>query len=360
MLTIIHGADFHLDSPFSGLTPQLAAQRRQEQRELIHGLCDLVNSRSADLLLLSGDLFDGQEIYRETVEVLEEALGKLTCPVFIAPGNHDFYHPRSPYATGTWGDHIHIFSTESVESVELLEKRTVVHGAAFLSPRLETSPLQGFTVPSREDGNTHIMTLHGALDGTDYGPISPEMIGDSGLHYLALGHVHQHSGLQRAGDTFYAYPGCPQGRGFDELGEKGVLCVTLDGEKCQTEFVPLSQRHYEITTIDVTDVDNIALQILGTLPQNTLLDSYRILLTGASHGVDIKGLYARLENRFFSLDIRDHTRPPMDIWRGKGEDNLRGLFLAEMAAMGAESDPDLQLALKFGLAALEQREDVAP
>ena len=34
MLKIIHGADFHLDSPFSGLTPERAAQRRGEQREL--------------------------------------------------------------------------------------------------------------------------------------------------------------------------------------------------------------------------------------------------------------------------------------------------------------------------------------
>ena len=35
MLKIIHGADFHLDSPFSGLTPERAARRREEQRELL-------------------------------------------------------------------------------------------------------------------------------------------------------------------------------------------------------------------------------------------------------------------------------------------------------------------------------------
>ena len=38
MLKIIHGADFHLDSPFSGLTPKRAAQRRGEQRELLDRL----------------------------------------------------------------------------------------------------------------------------------------------------------------------------------------------------------------------------------------------------------------------------------------------------------------------------------
>ena len=30
MIKLIHGADFHLDSPFSGLAPDQAAQRRRE------------------------------------------------------------------------------------------------------------------------------------------------------------------------------------------------------------------------------------------------------------------------------------------------------------------------------------------
>ena len=41
MVRIIHGADFHLDSPFAGLSPQRAVQRRQEQRELLERLAEL-------------------------------------------------------------------------------------------------------------------------------------------------------------------------------------------------------------------------------------------------------------------------------------------------------------------------------
>lgn len=41
MLNIIHGADFHLDSPFSGLSPERAAQRRGEQRDLLTRLAQL-------------------------------------------------------------------------------------------------------------------------------------------------------------------------------------------------------------------------------------------------------------------------------------------------------------------------------
>ena len=41
MLKIIHAADLHLDSPFSGLPPELAALRRGEQRLLLDDLLAL-------------------------------------------------------------------------------------------------------------------------------------------------------------------------------------------------------------------------------------------------------------------------------------------------------------------------------
>ena len=59
MLTIIHGADFHLDAPFAALPADKARQRREEQRALLDKLADLAEERQADLVLLSGDLLDG-------------------------------------------------------------------------------------------------------------------------------------------------------------------------------------------------------------------------------------------------------------------------------------------------------------
>ena len=74
MLKVLHGADFHLDSPFSGLKPDAAARRRGEQRELLARLTDLAREREADLVLLSGDLLDGDLVFRETVQALARAL----------------------------------------------------------------------------------------------------------------------------------------------------------------------------------------------------------------------------------------------------------------------------------------------
>ena len=118
MIKLIHGADFHLDSPFSGLAPDQAAQRRREQRELLARLAQLAREREAGLVLLSGDLLDGRQTYRETAQALAQTLGEIPCPVLIAPGNHDPYTAKSLYAALDWPDNVHIFSTEAPQYVE--------------------------------------------------------------------------------------------------------------------------------------------------------------------------------------------------------------------------------------------------
>ncbi len=74
--------------------------------------------------------------------------------------------------------------------------------------------------------------------GSDYGPISQQDLAASGLAYAALGHIHQYSGLQRAGRTVWAYPGCPEGRGVDETGDKDVLLLHAQPGQVTGEFVP--------------------------------------------------------------------------------------------------------------------------
>lgn len=91
MPKIVHAADFHLDSAFGGLPTEKARERRRESRELTGRLARLVLEEKAEVLLLSGDLFDGERVFPETLEQLGDVLASLPCPVFIAPGNHDPY-----------------------------------------------------------------------------------------------------------------------------------------------------------------------------------------------------------------------------------------------------------------------------
>ena len=362
MAYIIHAADFHLDSAFSGLPPEKARQRRRESRELLDRLTALAGERRADLVLLSGDLFDGERVYPETLERLRGALAAMACPVFIAPGNHDPFTPRSPYARQTWPENVHIFRGGALEAVELPTLGCVVHGAAFTAPERTDQVLAGFAAPA--DGQVHLLCLHGEVGApaSQYGPIARERIAASGLTYLALGHVHQCSGVQRQGDSFWAYPGCPEGRGFDELGDKGVLAGAVERGRAELEFVPLCRRRYRILTADVTGRSpRQALE--EVIPPTAAEDVCRVVFTGETGeaGVDLPGLTEAFQDRFYVLELRDQTRVSRDIWDRAGEDSLRGLFLRDLRARydaaGDEAEREkIAAAVRFGLAALEGRD----
>lgn len=358
MLKVIHAADLHLDSPFSGLPPAQAAQRREELRQLPQRLAELANQRQADLVLLAGDLLDSARCTRETVQEFARTLGRIQAPVFIAPGNHDPYTPNSPYAQPIWPDNVHIFTSPVPEGVHLEELGCTVYGAAFTREHPERGLLDGFC--AGPGAGLNLMVAHGNTMGEDYGGITSAQIRDSGLDYLALGHIHQGSGLQRAGDTFWAYPGCPEGRGFDETGDKGVLEVTLDMGRVQAQFLSLCGRRYEILDVDVTDARDLTDRVERELPLASGEHIFRVRLTGQADisPEQLRHLEQALAPRCYALELQDRTRTPQRVWERVGEDSLTGLFLS---AMAAQPEGELrELAVRFGLSALEQGEDVSP
>ena len=360
-LRIVHGADFHLDAPFAALPPEKAVQRRGEQRELLHRLAALANRAEADLVLLSEDLFDGGELYGETLDALAQALGGLKAQVFIAPGNHDYWTPHSAYAR-KWPSHVHIFTEPEIERVDLPELGCTVYGTAFTGPCREDRALKGFRAP--DDGRVHLMVLHGEVASESrYGPVPLEDLAESGLDYVALGHVHTCSGVQRAGNTFWAYPGCPEGRGFDETGDKGVLCGVVERGNVELAFAPLCQRRYLVREVDVTGAEP-AQALSAALPAEKSPDFCRILLTGerGEGALDLAALTALAAPKYYSVSLRDHTRLARDLWDRAEESTLTGLFLQEMKRRLEEAGTEeerarVELAVRFGLAALEHRED---
>ena len=363
MLKFIHAADFHLDSAFAALPPQQAAARRRESRELPVRLANYVNQNGIELVLLAGDLFDSAGAYRDTAESLAAALGQMAAQVYIAPGNHDWYGPGSPYLTVRWPENVHIFTQPRLTAMEWPEKRLTVYGAAFSGPEQPEGFLTGFTVPA--DGNLHMGLLHGEVDPAEarYNPIRREEIAASGLDYLALGHIHKRTEPLTCGKTLCAWPGCPEGRGFDELGEKGFYSGVIgDDGGVSLTFVPFARRRYEILTVDVTGQEPRA-AVEAALPPETAQDLYRILLTGETGegGVQVASLLEALSSRFYALEVRDQTRLAEDLWARAEEDSLRGLFLQDLKAKldGAETEEARQqitMAARFGLAALDHRD----
>ena len=143
-----------------------------------------------------------------------------------------------------------------------------------------------------------------------------------------------------------------------------MLCLTLDESGCQGELVPLSRRRYEELAVDLTGWESPLEAVRAVLPPDTDNDVYRIIFTGerGESPLDLTALETVLAPRFYGLTLRDRTRVRREVWARREEDSLTGLFLRSMAAR-CQADPEdetLQLAVRFGLAALERGEDVAP
>ena len=218
--------------------------------------------------------------------------------------------------------------------------------------------LRGFHAPA-EEGVTQLLVLHAepGRAGSPYCPVTEEELSQSGMRYAALGHIHLGSGLRRAGSCFYAWPGCPEGRGFDECGEKGILQLDIDGETVKAGFIPTAARRYEKLRVE-PGADALA-AIRAALPKDTADDVYKIILTGESFAApDLAYLRQALERDFFALTFSDETVPPRDLWRRAGEDSLAGRFLRRMqrrieASQTEEEKKLLLRAVRCGIAALE-------
>lgn len=359
-MRILHAADLHLDSAFAGLAEEKAALLRQESRDILRRMVDWANDHAVDVMLLSGDLFDSDRMYSQTARTLAQALARFRGRIFLSPGNHDFYAPGSGYDAVDWPENVHIFTSRRPQTVLLRSLNASVTGAAFTSAE-EWEPFDGASF-SGGDAPIRLGVLHGEVTRGEskYRAIPPAEIEKTNLTYLALGHVHRCAGVQRAGNTAYAYPGCLPGRGFDETGDKGFLYGEITPEKVELEFIPFAPRRYQSVTADITDRDP-ADAVRQALDPDCGQDVCRVLLTGSRReNFSLSALTSELSGLCAALELTDETYPEEDVWARCGEDSLRGLFLQNLRARydGADEDEKRQLlqAARFGLAALDNRD----
>ena len=322
-MKILHSADWHLDAPMQGHSPEQAQQLRRQLRQVPEKIARLCVAECCDMLLLSGDLFDGP-CTKESIQAVKTALSSLTIPVIITPGNHDFVTAESPYLTESWPENVHIFTQPQITSIDFPLLGCTVYGAGYTGmdcPGL----LKGFHAAS--DLKWQIGVLHGEAGnaGSNYCPITRHQLQESGLHYLALGHIHK-LGALRAGDTLCSWPGCPMGRGYDELGHKGVLLVTLD-DTVSTSTIHLDTPCFYDEEIDINGDALVALERL--LPELESADYYRVTMTGYSSGMDLAELRAHFPH-IPNLILRDETIPERDLWENTDQDSLEGLLFAQL------------------------------
>ena len=325
-MKILHSADWHLDSPLQGRNEAATAALKAAMLALPGQV--VAAAQGCDLILLSGDLFDGAAS-PQSIRAVKEALKDAGIPVFISPGNHDYLGGASPWLTEVWPENVHIFTSPTVESVAVPGLDCRVYGAGFTGARMDPL-LAGFRAEQEERYALGVFHGDPTQSSSPYSAVTAEQIRFSGLHYLALGHIHK-AGALRAGDTLCGWPGCPMGRGFDETEEKGVYVVTLE-DSCALEFLPLDTPRFYDWACGPEALE-------GMLPAVGNDHHYRITLTGEWETPDLGALAAKFPH-FPNLLLRDATVPPIDLWASAGEDTLEGVYFTMLKAAMAGQDED--------------------
>lgn len=352
MMKVLHSADWHLGAPIGRGTDEL----RRAHASIPDQIAALVRRHGCDLVLLSGDLFDGPPS-RETLNSVRNALEAMAVPVCIAPGNHDFSAAGTVWQTEIFPENVHIFTRPVMESIVLPDLDCRVYGAGYDS--MDCPPLlRDF----RADGAERyaLGVLHGdpQVLNSPYCPITAEQVRESGLDYLALGHIHK-TGSFRAGATLCAWPGCPMGRGFDECGQKGVLLVTLS-DGAEAEFLPLNNPRFHDLTASVSGDPADTLRSL--LPPAATRDCFRITLAGECTHVDTAALKQAF-SQYPDLELIDRTTPPVDLWAAAGEDTLEGIYFQMLQALLKDTPQQaeqIRLAAKLSRQILDGQEVVLP
>ena len=238
----------------------------------------------------------------------------------------------------------------------------------LLSPSSAKDAVQSIWNLKEEDCN--ILMLHGAL--REGGPevqneqgISLKQLSRYPIHYLALGHIHKRE-EGKCGSLYYIYPGCLQGRGFDEEGEKGFYYLEIEEEtkEIKAEFVPLKEGEFRIIPLFLSEED-------GTLDAEEKIreslkkegaeakDSVRIILKGekrAEEERNLRYLEKQLEEEYAYIEIKEETKLKLRKEEFIHEKGLKGEFLRMVCESESLSEEEKEKLMILGIGLLQGEE----
>lgn len=259
---IVHAADLHLDSPLVGLMRYEGApvaEVRGATRRALENLVQLCLEENARLLLLSGDLYDGDWRDYSTGLFFAAQMARLRevgTQVLWIRGNHDAQSKITRHLM--LGEHCVELSSKQPETFVHEATSVAVHGQGFFSAQVTEDLSAGYPEPLR--GMLNIGLLHTALSGrpghAPYAPCDVRALSARGYDYWALGHVHQREVV--ADEPWIVFPGNLQGRHVRETGAKGASLIHVaDGRIVKVEHRALDVVRFCQLRIDASQADGV-------------------------------------------------------------------------------------------------------
>lgn len=361
---ILHCADIHIGAAESFLGV-LRENRRYETLITFERIIDIAKEENVELIAIAGDLFDSNNIEQRFIDaVMNKIREAAPIKIVFAAGNHDPLNAQSPFLKEELPPNLYILGTKD-EEITFEELKLKVYGRSFESAFLKGE--EAFSLPTNND-YINLLVQHGELKGdlnSEYNAITPKFVKNSGMDYIALGHVHKRSDIGKIDNTCFAYCGCPEGQGFDELEEKGVYIGQIGKGKCDLQFVSVSKRQHILEKIDISEISGaveISTEIINVLKgkygEDYSQNLYKIELIGSvseEDEINTEEILSRISNELYFVKIKNKTEIKIDLEALKNEASLRGIFVKKMLERTENAPEDekelYRKALKLGLRA---------
>ena len=365
-MKLVHFADLHLDSAFAwaGADGAAARQRRQSLRDSLRRITALAHDVDAGALLCGGDLYEHDRVTPDTARFLQTTFADLDPrPVYLAPGNHDWYGPDSVYALVDWSSNVHVFREPRLRPVALGDGLTL-WGAAHCAPANTGNFFEGFA----PDGpGMHVALCHAAertglaAQGSGKQPHAPFDARDierAGLTHAFLGHYHRQRDAAR-----HTYPGNPDPLAFGEESGRGAVVATIGANGKVTR---------ERRVVAATAAHDLRLDVTGCTSQQEVRNHLtraadgrrgvaRLTVEGELHpDVDVREADVRqaLLKSFDAVQVRfGALHAGYDKEELGREQTVRGQFVRDVLEADLPAD-ETRRVLAAGLRALAGRTDL--
>lgn len=348
-------------------------------KSTLEKLVEFVRKEDIDILLIGGDLYENTGIRRDEIAFIMEVFRSIKIPIYIAPGNHDYY-VESYYlpskldlsGLGKLPDNVKIFSEEKITRFET--PAYDIYGRANYGMNERPFDIEVSPDPSK----INIYLFHGSRQ--DFIPPQKEMwlpfydkeLIESRFDYIALGHYHSYQEITGSEKIRGLYPGSFIPTQIDELDERYGVVVEIekDGAQLNMNLDKKVFSDFLIRSIELFSFDSEAESLVRRI--NEKIDGFddkkRTLFR-----IDVKGqgmlvkdeVDERLRERLYGkcvgyeLDMDGYIH--MNLFETPSDNTVKGRFISFMREkIESEKDPKQRLiyenALIYGIKAFNKEE----